>query len=354
MVQPPYQVETEPGTTAHLDPSDPFGPPTPEWHPSRPERDRIWVHLLWEVLLAVGVVGVFLLARREHGAGFEGDGLRELALQAAVLGFLATGLAFSLRAAVPNLAVVAIAQAAAVGMARLVNESDWGYPAAISVVVAGAMAAGFALWIVVGGFHVPAWAASLGASVLITGLLFDSFDEPWTNLENNPDPANATLLWAGLFAGVSVVGGLVWLLPGVRRGFSGVRHEGDPARRPPPGGFFGSLFALVASSGLAAVAGVLGALRTGGAAPAGLEASTVFVVLAAVLIGGVSAFGRRGGVFGTVLGVALLSILQRWQVLSEASAGTFMVLVGGVILAGLMVTRLMEAAGRRRMHSHEG
>src|ERR687893_643413 len=56
----------------------------------RPEdgrsRDRVWVHIVWEVLLAAAVVGAVFAVRAEDAAALRGDGLRDLlVLLAAVL-----------------------------------------------------------------------------------------------------------------------------------------------------------------------------------------------------------------------------------------------------------------------------
>ncbi len=67
-----------------------------------------------------------------------------------------------------------------------------------------------------------------------------------------------------------------------------------------------------------------------------------------MLIGGVSVFGRRAGIFGTVLGVLLLSLIQLELALESVDSWVFTVITGGGILVGLIISRLMEAAGRKR------
>jgi hypothetical protein len=66
------------------------------------------------------------------------------------------------------------------------------------------------------------------------------------------------------------------------------------------------------------------------------------------LVGGTSAYGRRGGIFGTLLAVTLFTLLVRfgdaahWRVSPLAWAA-------GTIALGLIVTRLVEALGRPRI-----
>jgi ribose/xylose/arabinose/galactoside ABC-type transport system permease subunit len=106
------------------------------------------------------------------------------------------------------------------------------------------------------------------------------------------------------------------------------------------------MLALVVSSALAAVAGVLGALQLGAGSPVAFETQWL-VALGAVLLGGVSAFGRRAGVFGTVLGVVLLVLVQRWLRLDDHDAGAFTLVVGAAIIGGLALTRFFESTGHK-------
>src|SRR5215475_7212439 len=69
-----------------------------------PGRDRMLVHVVWELLLAVAVAALGFLLYHADSKAFSGDGLRTLALIAAALGFVAAAVAVSLRAGVPNLA----------------------------------------------------------------------------------------------------------------------------------------------------------------------------------------------------------------------------------------------------------
>ncbi|HEY0639203.1 MAG TPA: hypothetical protein VGD67_16250, partial [Pseudonocardiaceae bacterium] len=105
---------------------------------------------------------------------------------------------------------------------------------------------------------------------------------------------------------------------------------------------------LVGSSVLAAAGGLLTVQFLGFAQPApGLLGQDTLTALAAVTIGGVSLFGRRGGVLGTVLGVLVVLLTQRLILLHGAETGVTLVVLGGMLVAGLVVTRLMELAGRR-------
>ncbi|HYN94056.1 MAG TPA: ABC transporter permease, partial [Pilimelia sp.] len=103
--------------------------------------------------------------------------------------------------------------------------------------------------------------------------------------------------------------------------------------------------ALVASTVLAVGGGVL--LAAGGGGPVAPTTGVELTGLAvgAALLGGTSAFGRRGGVFGTLLAVVAVTLFLRYAEVSDwriADVAVAAVLVAG----GLGVTRLVERFGR--------
>ena len=105
-------------------------------------------------------------------------------------------------------------------------------------------------------------------------------------------------------------------------------------------------FVVVASivagllSGVAGIIGLLGAvpLPADGFALTGL-------VLATALVAGTSAFGRRGGIFGILLAATLLALARGYSQAANLRISDYALAAGG-ILAGLVVTRLVERFGR--------
>jgi hypothetical protein len=108
-----------------------------------------------------------------------------------------------------------------------------------------------------------------------------------------------------------------------------------------------AVLALVGSAGLAAVAGVLTTVQAGAASAgdAGLGLSALAIGVA--LLGGTSAYGRRGGLLGVVLAAALITLVTRYATVTGRHASTYAVAAAAILL-GLVVTRLVEAAGRPR------
>lgn len=309
---------------------------------AEPGRDRIAVHLVWEMVLLAAVATVAYLLYDAEPTAVRGAALKSLLVAAAAVGSLTIAAEFSLRAAVPNLALGPVAVAVALHVAE---NGDRGVARVLvtAALVAGGL--GLAVAVLVVGFHVPSWAASLAAALGV--IVFIEQRSGSLTVQSGYDPTRSAIyLFAG-FAALTVLGGLFGTIMAVRRATGRFRPVADPARRR---GVVAGLFAVVAlvtSMVLAVAAGLL--MATGGTGTVrpttGIELTGL--AMGAALLGGTSAFGRRGGVFGTLFSVALLTLFLRyederdWEIAPAAIAA---VLVTG----GLLVTRLVETLGRPR------
>jgi ribose/xylose/arabinose/galactoside ABC-type transport system permease subunit len=310
-----------------------------------PGRDRMLVHGLWELVLALAVAGVGYLLYRSDTTLFSTDGLRSLLLDITMLGAAGMAMALSLRAAVPNLAVGAVAVAAAL---YFTEHANGGVLQPLLLVIGLAAVAGVVQGVVVAGLHVPGWAASLGVAAVLFGW---AGTRPGGELKTF-DPTPHAYWWLGGLAAVSVVAGLVGLVPPVRRIVSRFRPVGDPAKRRGMPGAVVAFVAIVVSSMLAAVAGVLG-LGLSQTAPAPSDGFVLTALaLGVALLGGTSAYGRRGGIFGTLLAAGLLTVGEQYAAHTHRnwSAGAF---AAAAIAIGLGVTRLVERFGRPALPQSE-
>jgi ribose/xylose/arabinose/galactoside ABC-type transport system permease subunit len=303
-----------------------------------PGRDRMLVHGIWELLLAVAVAGLGFLLYRTDSAALSGDSLRRLAVGAAALGLVAAAVAMSLRAGVPNLAAGTVAVAAAVFFARHYS-GELVQP--LLIVLGLAAAIGLVQGVVVAGLQVPAWAAGLGVAVGLA-VWIGTGSVGLARSAYNPVPD--AYYWFGGFAVLSVVAGLFGLVPPLRRAVGRFRPVADPAQRR---GMVAAVFAAAAtvvSSMLAAVGGLVTVWSTQQAgATDGVQLTALAVGVA--LLGGTSAFGRRGGIFGTVLAVALISIADAYTGAIH-HPWTGYALAAVAIGVGLAVTRVVERFGR--------
>lgn len=307
-------------------------------------RDRLGVHFAWEgvLLLAVLVLGYLLFAN--YPDAVSGAPLRALLVSIAALGLLAFGASMSLRVGAPNLAIGSVAVASALYYA----ENGAKGPVSASVwPIAVALAVGLGLAILVVGFHVPGWAGSLVATLVVVAWIKNKFVDS-VDVRGDFDPTNHAYYLVGGFVVLSVVAGLLGLIKPVRRGVGRFRPIGDPATRR--GGMAGTVTAigLISSTGLAAVAGVITAAAAGVAGESvtptiGIELTAL--ALGAALVGGVSAFGRRGGVFGTILGTILIALLMSYGEHADWRISVW-ALAAGTVGTGLIVTRLVETFGR--------
>ncbi|MGC5017510.1 ABC transporter permease [Micromonospora sp. DT47] len=337
----------EPGRTASAEPSP--GVPAPRLEnvfddPSHgePGRDRVGVHLLWETVLLVALAVLGVLLWRENADALRGDGLRSLLVDTVGLGLLALAAGLSLRTAAVNLAVGPVAVAAALHFAE---QGDRGVPTALTPALVAAALGGLALaWAVV-VLHVPGWAASLAAAAGVI-VWIERRTAP-VAVQGDYDPhRTAFYLFAG-FAAVAALGGIFGAIRAVRRLVGRFRPVTDPARRRGVVAALVTAAALVGSTVLAMLAGVLlAANSTGPVAPtSGLDWTVLAVGVA--MLAGTSAYGRRGGVFGTLTAVSLVVVFQAWAAARGWTVGRWT--VGGAALgAGLVVTRLVEAYGRPR------
>jgi ribose/xylose/arabinose/galactoside ABC-type transport system permease subunit len=307
-----------------------------------PGRDRAAVHVVWEILLLVAVAAVGFLLYREDSGAVRGAELDQLLVLAAGLGLLAIGASFTLRAGAPNLALGPIAVGAALHFAE---QGDRGVLIAAAEAVVAAGILGLLMAIVVGAFHVPGWAVTLAGA--LAAMVFIQQRAAPVNLQGDYDPTGQALYLFGGVAAVSVLGGLIGMIKPVRRAVGRFRPVGDPAHRR--GGAAAVLTggALVISSSLAAVGGIL--LVAGQDAPVvpspGLD-WTAFAIGAA-LLGGASAFGRRGGVFGTILAAVLITLFLRYEEAMEWDISS-LAIASGILVAGVIVTRIVETYGRPR------
>jgi len=303
-----------------------------------PGMDRMGVHALWELVLLLAAAGLAAWLYQTHRAVLTGDGLRGVLLTAATLGFLTLSVGLSLRAGVVNLAAGPVAVAAAVFFA---THSGHGFLKTAAITLPLAAGVGLVIGLVTVLLHVPAWASSLGGAL---GLIV------WIQRQATPgqlgttyQPTRHAFYWYGAFAALVLLGGFLGLVKPIRRGLGRYRPIGDPALRRGTGAAVIACLAMVASCALAGLAGILGLLANVGLPADGLAVTGL--ALGAALLGGTSAFGRRGGIFGSLFVATLFALVLTYANVANLRISDY-ALAAGAIAAGLVVTRLVESFGR--------
>jgi ribose/xylose/arabinose/galactoside ABC-type transport system permease subunit len=315
-----------------------------------PGRDRLAVHWVWEAVLLVGVVVLVYLVWRAQPDALRGSELSLLLTSATGFGLLGLAAGVSLRAGAPNLAIGPVAAAAGAYFAQRGDEGVVN-PAVYSIGVA--IMLGLAVGLLVVIFHVPGWAATLAAGA--GAVVWLQQQPPEIPLTGGYDPTGQAAFLFALVAALAILAGLFGTGKPVRRSIGRFRPVGDPARRR--GGLAALVTggALVLSMVLPVIAGVVLVAGQGGPAQGSAGVNWLewtMVGLAVALVGGTSAFGRRGGVFGTTLAVLALVLFDRyqqeqgWQIALLATAA-------GAVAGGLVVTRLVETFGRPRSGGDE-
>jgi hypothetical protein len=336
--QPGYQGEPSPTVPAGAL-SDVFDDPAA----GEPGRDRLAVHWVWEALLLIGVGALGYLLYQADPDALRGDQLSRLLIFATGFGLLALAVGVTLRASAPNLAVGPVAAAAG---AHFALRGDEGVATPTIFALGVAVLLGLAVAMLVVTFHVPGWAASLAAAAAaVVWLRLQDAEIP---LAGAYDPTGQAAFLFALVAAMGILGGLLGTLKPVRRAVGRFRPVADPARRR--GGMAALLAAgaIVLSMVLSVIAGVL--LVAGEGVPAqGSEGVNWFewtlIGLGVALVGGTSAYGRRGGVFGTTLAVVALVLFDRYQV-AKGWDIALLATAAGAVAGGLVVTRLIETFGR--------
>jgi|HigsolmetaAR206D_1030411.scaffolds.fasta_scaffold00212_15 ribose/xylose/arabinose/galactoside ABC-type transport system permease subunit len=305
-----------------------------------PGRDRMAVHVLWEMVLLVVVGALLYVCNRDHPELLRGDRLSGLLVFGTALGLLTFAAALTLRISAPNLALGPVAVAAALHFAE---NSDHGVVAVLVPAVLIALVGGLVVALLVAGFHVPGWAASLAAALAV--VVFIQQRTGPVDVQGEYDPRRHALYLFGGFAALSVIAGLLGSVKTVRRLVGRFRPVADPALRR--GGAAGMIVVLgtVLSMILAVLAGVLLAAGGSGRVTPTTGFEWTGLAIGAALLGGVSAFGRRGGIAGVLLSAVALTLFVSYA--DERDLDIAPAAVAAVVVAvGLVVTRLVETYGR--------
>ncbi|XVV12407.1 ABC transporter permease [Actinoplanes sp. CA-131856] len=303
-------------------------------------RDRLGIHLGWEVVLLVAAVAIGYMLWRADSEALQRPGLDNLLVTGAAIGLLTLGAGLTLRAGVPNLALGPIALAAALQYAE---QGDQGLVKAVvpALIIAAAGAVVIALLILV--LHVPGWAATLAAGLGV--IVYDQLRIAPVAVQGDYDPTDQAFFLFGGFALLAVLGGALGTVGPVRRWLGRLRPAGDPATRRGAAVAVPVIGTLVLSSVFAVAAGVLFAAQSSTPIAPGTGLEWTGIALGLAMLAGTSAYGRRGGIFGTLFAVSALTLFLDYQTRERFDIALFAI-AAAVFAGGLIVTRLVETYGK--------
>jgi hypothetical protein len=303
-------------------------------------RDRLGIHIGWEIVLLLGVAAIAYLLYRLDPASLRRPALDTLLITGASIGLLTLGAGLTLRAGVPNLAVGPIALGAALHFAE--NGDEGLLKAAVPALIIAA-AGGLIVAVLVLVLHVPGWIATFGAAMGI--IVYDQLRTAPVAVQATYDPADHAFYLFGGFALLAVIGGALGTVMPIRRLIGRLRPAGDPARRRGAAAAFPVVVALVLSSVFAVGAGILMAAQSTTPIQPGTGLEWSGLAFGTALLAGTSAYGRRGGIFGTLLAVAGLTLFLDYADRRNLDIALFAI-AACAIGGGLIVTRLVETYGR--------
>ncbi len=337
----PTEDSTQRVTPAELD--DVFDDP----EHGEPGRDRLGVHWVWETLLLIGCVALGFVIANGRSHAFSDANLRALMLSASVLGALGLAAGMSLRVGAVNLAVGPIMVIASLYFAQHAHD---GVTPALLIALALTTGIGLVIGVIVVAFQVPAWAVSfaalIGLQLWIQHLPADQQIFTQFHAERH------AYLWFVGFVVIALVGGVLGAVHTIRRAIGRFRPIGDPADRRGGNANVLTILMLAGSGLIAGLAGVGSAMMSQEAVTStGLLTSGLALGLA--LLAGTSAYGRRGGIFGTILAAILVALLDHYFAVAHIKVDQIVVIASAVGV-GLIVTRAVETAGRpQRPESEE-
>ncbi|MEV5323697.1 ABC transporter permease [Nonomuraea fastidiosa] len=208
------------------------------------------------------------------------------------------------------------------------------------------------------GFGLPSLAVTIGTLALYRGLAYvvlgdkavADYPPEWTMGAIAPIPG-LTIPWMILVvAALAIVFALVLHATPIGRGLYAIGNNAEAARFTGIGVARTKFWLFVATGAMSSLAGVFWTLRFASARAdngMGLE----LAVVAAVLLGGVSIFGGRGGLLGVIAAVILLGTLRNALQLAYVPANTLTIITGSLLIVSVVgpnVAGMVRERLRRR------
>ena len=262
--------------------------------------------------------------------------------QSAATGIMSVGMLFVILTGGIDLSVGSVAALGSVGVALMLQ--GHGMPVSLAAAVLAGAACGALSGVTVAYLRLPSFVMTLALMTIARGVaLMLSDGQPITVGDNGDALSNfandyllgvpaPVILMAAIFLVAGVVLGLTRfgrLVRAIGSNLEAVRLSGIAVPRY-------VLAVYVVSGALAAVAGTVITGRSGvGSATVGVGAE--LQVIAAVVIGGASLFGGRGGVVNTLLGVLVLGVIGNIMNLAGVPGYSQDVCMGVIIMLAVLL-----------------
>jgi len=203
-------------------------------------------------------------------------------------------------------------------------------------------------------FGLPSLAVTIGTLALYRGLAYvvlgdravANYPVAWTRQVISPIPGTTIPWFIMVVVGLAVVFGVVLHATPIGRGLYAIGNNVDASSFSGINVARTKFWLFVITGMVSALAGVYWTLRFASARAdngVGLELS----VVAAVLLGGVSIFGGRGGLVGVLAAVVLLGVLRNALQLAYVPANTLTIVTGSLLIASVVGPNIVAMARQR-------
>ena len=316
-------------------------------------RERTWAAVVLVALVLVVVVG-----------GLTIDGVasprfwRFVTLEVIPIALIALPMTLVIITGEIDLSVASILGLTCTVFGRLFHAGVSSLPLLIAACLLLGAALGAVNGLFVTGFGLPSLAVTIGTLALYRGLGYvvlgdkavADYPDTWSTNAIKALPGT-TIPWVILVVGaLAVVFGVVLHATPVGRALYAMGNNAEAARFAGIAVARTKFWLFVATGAMSALAGVFWTLRyASGRADngSGLE----LAVVAAVLLGGVSIFGGRGGLVGVLAAVILLSTLRNALQLASVPANALTIITGSLLIASVVgpnVAAMLRARLRRQ------
>ncbi len=287
------------------------------------------------------------------------DNLRNVANQISVIAIIAIGMTIVIITAGIDLSVGSLIALSAVVTAWIVGQMGGGGASAGAVLAAGlggilvCAATGAFSGVMITGFGIPPFIATLAmmqvaagfAYIISQGKPIYQLPEGFILLGRGAEPLFNIPYAVILMVVLYVVAHIIMTRTTIGRYIYAVGGNAEAARLSGIRVKLVIFSAYVVSGLLAGLGGVIMASQLKSGAPTyGLTYE--LYVIAAVVVGGTSLMGGEGRISGTLIGAFIIAVIQNGMNLTNVESYTQKVVLGGVILAAVLLDRLKQRGFR--------
>jgi rhamnose transport system permease protein len=312
------------------------------------------VHLSWEVLLTVILVGALAFGRLLSPVFINTDNLSNILLDMTEISLMALPMTLIIVMGEIDLSVASVLGASSALMGVLWH-MGLPMPAVTALVMVGGAAAGLLNgWLVV-RLQLPSLAVTIGTLALFRGLAYvllgdqavADFPASYTAFGMNtlgstfiPLPFTIVVVAAVLFGVALHITPLGRSLYAIGANASAARFSGIEVSKI-------KLRLFVVSGIVSAIAGIIFTLRFTSARGDNGEGFEL-AVIAAVLFGGVSIFGGRGSLYGVLLSLLVVGVLRNALTLVDVSSETLTIVTGLLLLSSVLIPNFVALRRARK------